>query len=478
MAQVFPYLGWQVFDENGNPAAGAKAYFYAAGTSTPVDVYSNSTLATAYTQPVVADSEGRFPTIYAASGVYKVKVTDSANVDLFPEIDQLTVLTDLTAIQLSFPTVTKTANYTIVASDRGKVLEFDAAGSTLIVTAKAAVLGSGFPVWIVNSGATGTVQLSFDPGETLLGATTYNITVQHQSIGITSRGAAGWRLFTATGNLVLLDAANIFTADQTITSTDAGALVGPLLRLFRNSISPAAADTIASLLYEGKNSASVRKTYAQLYAKILDETSGSEDGSLALLSLVAGVATDQLVASDGVVFGAATGGAKGTGTANATEYFKNGSPLGGMTLLATIATTSGTTGSATGLNPSLYRKYYIEIDGISLTASANPIQISLSGDGGTNYGTALTISANSGGAVNTFDGWLELGNINSTRRFGCTIGAGQVIDQTGATANVGPVLGGHALGKAATGAGNPVDAIRISTTGTFDAGAFRVYGER
>jgi len=218
MSQVVLTPFWQVFDANGNPAAGAKASFFTAGTSTPVNVFSDSTLVTAYTQPVVADSEGRFPTIYAAAGDYKIKVTDSANVDLAPEVDNWTVLANLTQTILSFPTVTKTTNYTVVAADRGKVLEFDAAGSTLVVTLGAATLTAGFPIWIVNAGATGTIQLQFGGGETLNGLTTYSLTDTDQAVGITSRGAAGWREIAA----VTLERQTTIASAGTITLGDGG----------------------------------------------------------------------------------------------------------------------------------------------------------------------------------------------------------------------------------------------------------------
>lgn len=230
MAQVILYPGWTVFDANGNPAAGAKARFYTAGTSTQVNVYSNSTLTTPHAVPVVADAQGRFPTIYAASGLYKIKVTDSLDVDLFPEVDNWTILTDLTQTQLSFATVTKTADYAVVAGDRGKVIEVDASGGTVIITLNAATLGNGFPVWIVNSGATGTVQLQFGGGETLLGAATYNLTNQYQSVGIVSRGAAGWDLIAAYG--FNFDTLATFNQGFTVAAGKPATHNGPLIKKY------------------------------------------------------------------------------------------------------------------------------------------------------------------------------------------------------------------------------------------------------
>lgn len=51
-------------DDNDEVARGAKAYFYAAGTTTAISVYANANLSTALTNPVIADNNGRFPAIY------------------------------------------------------------------------------------------------------------------------------------------------------------------------------------------------------------------------------------------------------------------------------------------------------------------------------------------------------------------------------------------------------------------------------
>jgi hypothetical protein len=60
----FPFGG--SFDGNGAPRAGALLYFYQTGTTTPQNTYTDSTLATPNTNPVVADSNGLFPPIYLA----------------------------------------------------------------------------------------------------------------------------------------------------------------------------------------------------------------------------------------------------------------------------------------------------------------------------------------------------------------------------------------------------------------------------
>lgn len=69
-----------IFAANGRIASGAKAYFYAAGTTTPLVVYSDNNLAVPRTQPVVAGANGVFANIYLPYGNYRVRVTDASGV--------------------------------------------------------------------------------------------------------------------------------------------------------------------------------------------------------------------------------------------------------------------------------------------------------------------------------------------------------------------------------------------------------------
>jgi len=68
----------------GVPLPGAKLYFYLTGTSTPHDTWSNVGLTIANTNPVVADSSGRFPNVFLDPSIaYKVTLTDSSGVQIW-----------------------------------------------------------------------------------------------------------------------------------------------------------------------------------------------------------------------------------------------------------------------------------------------------------------------------------------------------------------------------------------------------------
>ena len=72
MAQTVIYPAWQVADANGVPLPGALLYSYEAGTSTPLPLYVDEALTVPLPNPVVADSAGRFPALYAQPQDYRL----------------------------------------------------------------------------------------------------------------------------------------------------------------------------------------------------------------------------------------------------------------------------------------------------------------------------------------------------------------------------------------------------------------------
>lgn len=88
-----PITRWQILD-NGLIAPGAKAYFYASGTSTPLAVYTDAALTVAHAHPVVADAEGVLPVIYLQALAYRLLVTDSTGATIFPAQDNVYFLPD------------------------------------------------------------------------------------------------------------------------------------------------------------------------------------------------------------------------------------------------------------------------------------------------------------------------------------------------------------------------------------------------
>lgn len=68
---VMPSPYQVVLDGNGDPINGAKVFVYIAGTTTKTDTYTDSTGATANTNPIIADSAGRFVAFLDGTVAYK-----------------------------------------------------------------------------------------------------------------------------------------------------------------------------------------------------------------------------------------------------------------------------------------------------------------------------------------------------------------------------------------------------------------------
>jgi len=79
------------------------------------------------------------------------------------------------------------------------------------------------------------------------------------------------------------------TADGvTITSTDAGDADAPILKLNRNSASPADNDDLGRIEFNGKNDAGQDVTYATIFTQIADASDGTEDARIKFAPVVGG----------------------------------------------------------------------------------------------------------------------------------------------------------------------------------------------
>jgi len=98
------------------------------------------------------------------------------------------------------------------------------------------------------------------------------------------------------GGITATAASTITTADNTdtltLTSTDADANVGPNLRLYRNSGSPANSDVLGAIEFEGRNNNSQDVVYGSIVSSLSDVTDGAEHGLMEFKSMVGG--TNQL----------------------------------------------------------------------------------------------------------------------------------------------------------------------------------------
>ncbi|MGO8242940.1 hypothetical protein [Rhizobium johnstonii] len=163
----------------------------------------------------------------------------------------------------------KAANYTAVGADANTFFRFTAA-ATLALTA-AATLGANWHCTVWADG--GDVTIDPDASETVNGVTTV-VVPNGNMVSLVCTGST----FFAVGIPSLWN----------LISADAGAALGPILTLYRNSASPAASDAIGGIRFDGEDSAGNQQTYASIEGSITDPTTTSEDGALFLRAVVAG----------------------------------------------------------------------------------------------------------------------------------------------------------------------------------------------
>jgi hypothetical protein len=155
----------RAFDSNGDPISGAKLYTYVTGTTTNLATYTTSALNVAQANPVVADSSGRFPDIWAPTDTaYRIVVKDASGVTIND--------TDPVYAQGSASSVAPRSLSSVTT------LTSDDANETLFCTGSWALtlpLGSGLPAgwktYPTNEG-TGTITLTAQGGDLIAGAST------------------------------------------------------------------------------------------------------------------------------------------------------------------------------------------------------------------------------------------------------------------------------------------------------------------
>jgi hypothetical protein len=83
MASLGPAPKAQFLDANGQPLVGGMVYTYAAGTTTPLATYTDSTGNSANSNPIILDGRGECSIWFAAGSTYKIKLTDNTGVEIY-----------------------------------------------------------------------------------------------------------------------------------------------------------------------------------------------------------------------------------------------------------------------------------------------------------------------------------------------------------------------------------------------------------
>lgn len=121
-------------------------------------------------------------------------------------------------------TSTKTANYTLTASDNNSTILVDATSGNITVDGDATALGSGFSVTIIKTDSS-TNTVTFDPtgGQTVNGEATTVISTQFGRKSVVTDGS-NW--FITAEDVGLADAAETLTGTSTTLATTPGGLAG------------------------------------------------------------------------------------------------------------------------------------------------------------------------------------------------------------------------------------------------------------
>lgn len=215
-----PFPFFQAIDGNGNPISGAKLNFYRTGTSTPQDTYTTSALNIANANPVVADSNGRFPPIYLGTAFdYKVILTDAADVTVGNG-----TLDPLFAAGSSGRAAVNDASYAATISDRVVAYTAISAARTVTIPAAAAFTAGDTLLIVDESGSassTATVSVAPTGTNTINGLNTTQVAISSSNGSgmLESDGVSKWTILRNTdGRRAVADAITTVTARDSLIS--------------------------------------------------------------------------------------------------------------------------------------------------------------------------------------------------------------------------------------------------------------------
>jgi len=219
---VFP-PGYRITDAADNPISGAMIEFFDAGTSDAKEVFSDSALSTslgaivycnASGAPVASSGSATLVAVYVGVGAYKV-VIKAATGAIVETKDNLTGAIDTAPFAASsealpiHPVISRSANYTVLTTDQGKVLNVDPTGGTVTITLPSAVtVGDNWIVTIRHVGSANKVILATVSSQTISAplaggaAESFELVSYAEGMTLVSDGA-NWHVLSAVLGLKL-----------------------------------------------------------------------------------------------------------------------------------------------------------------------------------------------------------------------------------------------------------------------------------
>lgn len=264
-----------------------------------------------------------------------------------------------------------------------------------------------------------------------------------------------------------------FTVAQTITVADSATnTVTDALTLKHDTSGTAAASFGTGLVYKLEDAAGTSTSAASIDAVWVDATDASEDSAISFKTMVAGSAKAEAAKiAQGLVVGSPTGGDQGAGKINATGLYINGTAVTFSPEIVLASTSVGTSTSYSITSSTITKAYKVlklVFNGLSHdSGSSRSFSIEISGDNGSNWGTALTVTSSTA-ASNAMSGFVDIYNADVTS--GARIVCGFSSSASGAE-----MIGATNLALSITQ--GYINAIRIKpSAGNFDAGTVALIG--
>ena len=242
--------GWQFFDDNGDPLTGGLLYTYAAGTTTPLASYTDSTGATANTNPIVLDSAGRVSgEVWLTTGSsYKLVLKTSAGVTIWTNDNIAGVpASSITSLRLNGSTSGYVDLVTVPVAG-ANTITFPAATGTVLLDPNTAFTGtSTFETISATkdiSGRTLNASGSITVGSYLYGSGTGQFKIPE---GTTAERAGSFTgIGSITGTTLALSSVSTGAAYVGATITGAGVTAGTRITAFVTGTGGAGTYTVSA----------------------------------------------------------------------------------------------------------------------------------------------------------------------------------------------------------------------------------------
>jgi hypothetical protein len=471
--------GERILDASGNPVSGGTLYFYTAGTTTPLTVYSNSGLTVSLGTSVATDSGG-YPSassvrtlIYTGTAAYKIVCQDALAATLWTHdnirgaLDTSIFITSAASVVTYTVSSVSTGGTWVVADVTGKVFAADPSSASFTRTLPTAASSIGVPFDVKHVGSANIVTLLAQGADKIIvnGTDTARkallLRAKGDSVRLISDGA-DFQAFFSAAQFGPRD----FAVEDLRTAPAGSPVTGGFYLLngapsgaFTSTTPACAANDV--VMYDGQSNYQIFRPFTDCGWTAFDKATNTEyiyrdTGWVALSTR----------ALEGVV--AALG------------Y----TPQRGITIGTEVATTSGTSIDFTGI-PAGVKRVTVMFDGVSTSGTSTPI-IQLGDSGGVetagyvSSGVRLVTSG-----VNTGDFTTGFGVYDNTQWLAANTLYGSFVFSLEDSANnvwAGSFVGRASSTLACLGAGTKatsavLDRVRITTvvgTDTFDAGAVNI----